>query len=226
VMTAIGDQPIDSDGKVGVRYDLRLSALYLIQKLAKDGAIDVTVQRDGRPLGLKVPLGRQRELVVPYLRNRLPRYFIYGPLVFCSATQEYIEQLGNQWEVYHARQGNPLMIRRYDKPAFAGEELVIVCSPMFPHAITKGYDDPNGFVIREVDGVAVKNLKHFVELLRDGKTPEVTFKFAKMTNRIQEHLVFDRRAMIAATEDILKDFGIRYAYSEDLRPVWELAAGR
>lgn len=226
VITAIGDRPIDSDGKVSVRYDLRLSALYLIQKYAKDGAIDVTLERNGRPMRLSVPVRRQRDLVVPYLRNRNPRYFIYGPLVFCNATQEYVEKLGNQWELYHARLGNPLTIRRYDKPAFAGEELVIVCSPMFSHAITKGYDDPNGFVIREVDGVAVKNLKHFVELLRDGKGAEVTFKFARMTNRIQENLVFDRRAMLAATEDILKEFGIRYAYSDDLKPVWELVKSR
>ena len=161
---------------------------------------------------------------MPFLRDRSPRYFIYGPLVFCSATQDYVEKVGNQWELFHGRAGNPLILRRYDRPAFAGEELVIVCSPMFSHAITKGYDDPNGFVITEVDGIPVKNLKHFVEVLRDGKGAQVTFKFAKMSNRIQEHLVFDRRAMIAATEDILKEVGIRYQYSDDLRPVWEVAA--
>jgi len=44
-----------------------------------------------------------------------------------------------------------------------------------------------------------------------------------MSNRMQENMIFDRRAMIAATEDILKDLGIRYQYSDDLRPVWEMA---
>jgi hypothetical protein len=94
---------------------------------------------------------------------------------------------------------------------------------MFPHPINKGYDDPNGFVIKEVDGIAIKNLKHFVEVLRDGRTPQVSLKFAKMSNRMQENMIFDRREMLAATEDILKDFGIRYPYSDDLRPVWEMA---
>jgi S1-C subfamily serine protease len=226
VITAIGGQPIDSDGKVSVRYDLRVSALYLVQKHAKNGMLDLAVQRNGRPLRISVPVARQRDLVMPFLRNRNPSYFIYGPLVFCSATQEYIEKLGNQWEIYHAKLGNPLMIRRYDKPAFAGEEMVIVCSPMFPHPINKGYEDPNGFVIKEVDGIPIKNLQHFVEVLRDGRGPQVTFKFARMTNRVQENMVFDRRAMLAATEDILKDFGIRYAFSDDLRPVWEMVQGR
>ncbi len=226
VITSIGGQPIDNDGKVAVRYDLRLSAFYLIQRHAKNGALGLTLQRDGQPLRVTVPVLPRRDLVVPYLRNQSPRYFIYGSLVFCSATQDYIERLGNQWELFHARQGNPLMVRRYDKAAFAGEELVVACSPMFPHPITKGYDDPNGSVVKEVDGIAVKNLKHFVEILRDGKGPQVTFKFARMTNRGQENLVFHRRAMLAATEDILKDFGIRYPYSDDIRPVWEVATGR
>jgi S1-C subfamily serine protease len=223
VITSIGGQPIDSDGKVSVRYDLRLSALYLVQKHAKGGLLDLTVQRDGQSVQIQVPLPLERNLVIPYLRNDSPRYFIYGPLVFCNATQDYIEKQGNPWELFQARMGNPLMSRRYDKPAFPGEEMVIVCSPMFPHSITKGYDDPNGSVVSEVDGVPVKNFQHFVEILRDGKEAHVSFKFAKMTNRGQEHLVFERGAMLAATEDILKEFGIRYPYSDDIRSFWDMA---
>jgi len=226
VITAIGGQSIDSDGKVTVRYDLRLSALYLVQKYAKDGMLDVSLLRDGKPMRLTVPVARQRELVVPYLQNRSPRYFIYGPLVFCTATQEYIEKLGNQWELFHTRAGNSLILRRFEKPAFPGEEIVIVCSPMLPHPIAKGYDDPNNYVVSEVDGVPIKNLKHLVEVLRDGTSREVTFKFARMTNRNRENMVFDRRAMLAATEDILKEFGIRYQFSEDLKPVWDVAQKR
>jgi hypothetical protein len=29
--------------------------------------------------------------------------------------------------------------------------------------------------------------------------------------------------MLAATDDLLKDFGIRYQYSDDLKPVWDVA---
>lgn len=223
VITAINGQSIDNDGKVSVRYDLRLSALYLVQKYAKDGKLDLSVVRNGKPMHLTVPVARQRELVVSYLNNRSPRYFIYGPLVFCAVTQEYIEKLGNQWELFHTRAGNPLILRRFEKPAFHGEEMVVVCSPMLPHPITKGYDDPVNYVVSEVDGVPIKNLKHMVEVLRDGTNPQVSFKFARMTNRNRENLVFDRRAMLAATEDLLKDFGIRYQYSDDLKPVWDVA---
>jgi hypothetical protein len=47
-----------------------------------------------------------------------------------------------------------------------------------------------------------------------------------MTNRGRETLVFNREEILAATESILKDFGIRYQYSDDIRPVWETAKAR
>jgi hypothetical protein len=65
-----------------------------------------------------------------------------------------------------------------------------------------------------------------VEVLRDGMSHEVTFKFARMTNRSSENMVFERGAILAATEDLMKDFGIRYQFSEDLKPVWDVAQKR
>src|SRR5438128_2996325 len=96
VITQIGNTPIDSEGKVAVRYDLRLSALYLVQKLAKEGYIDVTVFRDGKLIPMKLPVQSHRELVMPYLLNASPRYFILGPLVFSQATQDFVERASAQ----------------------------------------------------------------------------------------------------------------------------------
>jgi hypothetical protein len=225
VITHIGDQPIDSEGKVAVRYDLRLSAEYLLQKLAKSGAVELTVKRDGNLVKINLPLSPQRELVVPYLMNSNPRYFIYGPLVFSQATQDYLDRLGAQWQVNLSRWGNPLMARKYDKPGFEGEELVVICSPMFSHGITKGYDDPNTSVVNEVNGVKVKNLRHLVEILRDTSEKQIVIKFTKMLNRGRETLVFDRKDMLSATEEILNDNGIRYQFSDDIRGVWEKQRG-
>jgi S1-C subfamily serine protease len=218
VITKIGDTPIDSDGKVAVRYDLRLSALYLIQKYAKNGQVDLTVYRRGELVKLTMPVQSERDMVLPYLMNRSPRYFIAGPLVLSQATQEYVERLGIQRT---SQQTNPLISRRYDKPAFDGEELVVVSSPMFPHRITKGYDDPERSVVSEVNGVRVKSLRHIVEILRDSDEPQVTFKFARPGRRTHETMVFNRLELLEATGKILEDNGIRYPYSADLHSVWD-----
>ncbi len=221
VITQIGNTPIDSEGKVAVRYDLRLSALYLVQKLAKEGHIDVTVFRDGKLNPMKLPVQSHRELVMPYLLNASPRYFILGPLVFSQATQDYVERASAQRPLPASQQNSPLVTRRYDKPRFDGEELVVVTSPMFPHRITKGYDDPERFVLSEVNGQRLRSLQHLVQLLRDDTQSQITLKFARASRRTHETMVFNRAELLESTAKIIEENGIRYPYSSDLRPLWE-----
>ncbi len=224
VITQIGDVPVDSDGKVAIRYDLRLSAAYLSQKFAKNGLLPLTVYRDGKFLKINLPVSSKRDLVIPYIMDGQPRYFIAGPFVFSQTTQDYIERLGNQRPPSFGRQPSPLVTRRFDKPRFENEELVVVASPLFPHRITQGYDDPNRAVLSEVNGVPVKNLRHLVEILRDSTDEQIAFKFASSGVLTHETMVFNRAELIGATNRILEDNGIRYPYSPDLRAVWEAPA--
>ena len=223
VITMIGDTPIDADGKVAIRYDLRLSASYLVQKYAKNNSLPLKVFRKGNLVSINLPVGSQRELVIPYLLNASPRYFIFGPFVFSQTTQDYLERLGNQRPATFGRKPSPLITRRQDRPAFDNEELVVVASPLFPHRITKGYDDPNRSVISEVNGVPVRNLRHLVELLRDNRDEQISFKFASSGVLTHETMVFNRKDLLDATGKILEENGIRYPYSQDLRTVWETA---
>jgi len=206
---------------VAVRYDLRLSSSYLAQKFAKNGLLPLTVFRNGKSMRVDLPVRTQRELVIPYLMNENPRYFIFGPLVFSTTTQDYLERLGNQRPASLGQQSSPLVTRRYDKPAFPGEELVVVASPLFPHRMTNGYDDPHRAVLSEANGVQIKNLRHLVEVLRDSQEDQVTFKFAKSGSVNHETMVFKRDDLIEATGKILEENGIRYPYSTDLGGVWD-----
>jgi len=221
VITQIGDKPIDSDGKVAIRYDLRLSASYLVQKYAQNGFVPITVFRDGKLLPINLPVVNQRELVIPYLLEAQPKYFIFGPFVFSATTQDYLERLGNQRPSSFGYQPSPLITRRYDKPAFENEELIVVVSPLFPSRLTRGYDDPNRAVLSEVNGVKVKNLRHLVELLRDSRDEQISFKFASSGVLTHETMVFNRADLQEATAKVLEENGIRYPYSPDLRTVWE-----
>lgn len=221
VITRVGDQPIDSDGKVAVRYDLRLSALYLVPHYAKNGTVGLTVFREGRFHSLNVPVLTKRELAMPYLLDRNPRYFIYGPIVFSQATQEFAERLRNQSTLELSKEASPLVVRRFDRPRIAGEEIIVVASPMFPHRIAKGYNEPYRSVLSTVNGVKVNNLRQLVEILRDNDGPQVTLSFVEKANHGPDVMVFNRAEILAATEDVLEDNGIRYPYSPDLRAVWE-----
>ena len=72
---------------------------------------------------------------------------------------------------------SPLATRRGDLPKFEGEELVVVTSPMFPTRSARDTTTRSTKIVKEVNGVPIKNLRHFVEVLRDSKEKFTTIRF-------------------------------------------------
>ena len=216
VITKIGDHDIDNVFMAKFRDNLRLKFEYFIQALAKDGKLPLTIVRDGKEMAIELPVSVKSDELMKSLRGRYPSYFIYGPLVFSPATADFLGTMPGMQAAFGIP-GSPLGARRTDKVAFPGEELVIVASPMFPHKIGKGYANPMGKVVKEVNGTQIKNLKHLVETLRDAKEKYITITF---NDRNSETLVFDRAETLKATDEILSDNSVRQQASEDIAPIW------
>jgi len=217
VITHIGPHAIDQQGDVKVRDDLRLSYAYFVPKAVVDGKIPLTVLRDDKKIELKAPVTTKDELLMPFLGNGYPRYFIHGPMVFTVMTQEMATKMVGPMEMYLRAYGNPVLARQYDRPAFPGEELVVLGIRLFPHEISKGYDTATCALVETINGTKVKNLAHLVELIRDTEGEYLTVGLCGR----YEVLVFNRQELIDATEEILADEGIRNQYSDDLKDVWE-----
>jgi S1-C subfamily serine protease len=222
VITKIGDTKVDNEGMIKVGPNLRIRFSYLIQKIARDGKVPLTVVRDGKELAIELPVSPNHPRLLPYLKGTYPSYFVYGPLVLSPATEDIVAAItsgANAAAVNAALSltGSPLLARRGDKPAFEGEELVVVPSPFFPHKLSKGYSSPAGRVVKTINGVAIKNLRHAVAVLRDAQDDFITIEFA---GRASEALVFPRQEMVAATEEILTDNGVRSQGSADTLAVW------
>ncbi|HWB09387.1 MAG TPA: trypsin-like peptidase domain-containing protein [Pirellulales bacterium] len=218
VITHIAGTPLDSASRVQVDGDLNLPFQYLVPKLAKDGKLPVTVVRGGASMSLEVPVDSREDLLVPFLRLGYPRYFIYGPLVFSPASREMLVALGPRWLGTLLQRGDPLIGRVSSRPAFEGQELVLVASPMFPHRLTKGYSTPTMAAVETLNGIPVRNLRHLAELLRYMTAEYLEFKFA---GHGVETLVFRRQEIADATEEILSDNEIRKRASDDLAGIWE-----
>jgi len=74
-----------------------------------------------------------------------------------------------------------------------------------------------GAVVESVNGVPVRSLRHLVALLRDLKDDMVVLRFDQ---REGETMVLPRKEMVAATEGILSDNGIRSQGSADMMDIW------
>jgi S1-C subfamily serine protease len=215
VITRIGDQSIDDEGMVAIRNNLRVGFGYLIQHTARAGTVPLTVVRAGRTQQVQLPVPTHRALLIDALHGQYPSYFILGPVVFERATIESLQLIRGHGQ---AALGNPVIARLGDRPDAERQELVIVPAPLFPHALSKGYSDPTGCVLKSVNGTPVRSLAHLVALLRDLKDDYVVLDF---DNRASEAMVFPRAQLVSSTEAILSDNGVRAQGSPDMMKVWE-----
>jgi S1-C subfamily serine protease len=220
VITKIAGTPIDDQGMIKLGTDKRVNFQYLIQKVAKNNKVDLTIVRANKALDVQLPVANDRHALMSDLRGQYPSYFVYGPLVFSRATMQFLGFMRNNPGVMSSLGfiGSPLITRLGDTPSAEREELVVVSSPFFPHKLAAGYSNQSAGVIYSVNGIQVHSLKHLVALLRDLQDEFVVFEF---DHRDGEALVFPRKEMVASTEEILTDNGVRAQGSADMLEVWQ-----
>jgi S1-C subfamily serine protease len=216
VITKIGDVPVDDQGMVQIGANLRIRFGYLVQRLAKNGKVALTVVRAGKALVVQLPVSPAFPMLIPDRPGEYPPYFIYGPLVFSGVStltiQSGFREFGGA-SIFTS----PMVTRMMDAPAFPDEELVVMPSPFLPHKMAKGYSSPAGSVVKSVNGIAIKNLRHLVEVLRDNRQEFLTFELAQHGG---ETYVFSRKELDGATEEILTDNGIRSQGSPEVMKIW------
>ena len=220
IITNIGDTPIDNEGMIKLGDNLRVRFAYQIQHVARAGRVPLTVLRGGKTIAVELPVTPERPKLIPYLHGAYPQYFIFGPLAFSVATEDFlggITAASPTLLTALSSLGNPLVTRRSDQPAFAGEELVFVSSPFLPHKLSKGYGTPVLKVVESVNGIKIRNLAHLVTVLRDARDEFVVIEYA---TRMAETMIFPRAETMAATEGILSDNGIRAQGPPELMAIW------
>lgn len=219
VITHIGDSAIDNQGMVKLNANSRVRFQYRVQQVANNGAVPLTLVRNGAVIKVSLPVSAQRPMLIGDLQGDYPSYFIYGPIVFSRGTAEFLAAASSNATALAAMSfyGNPLVTRRGDAPDAAREELVVIAAPFFPHKLMTGYSNRFGAVVQSINGVPVRSLAHLVSLLRDQTDELLTIRFDQHGG---ETIVVPRKEMLAATESVLTDNGIRSEASPDMLKIW------
>lgn len=216
VITHIGDHPLDKQGMVLIRDDLKLDYTYFIPKLLKEGKVPLTILRDGKTMKVEVPTMTGSLQVFQPLGNHYPRYYIHGPLVLMEADSDLGLPLmkGMGPTLLSAR--SPWILRLGDSKQYPEEEFVMLGLRFYPHPISQGYEKTPPFsIISHINDTEVKNLRQAVKLLKHAEGEYLTIKLAGYNFQI----VFPREEAAELTEEILESEGIRNQCSPDLRDV-------
>lgn len=227
VITKIGDTQVASEGMIKLGANSRIAFSDLVQRLAKNGKLPLTIIRKGQEKQIELPVGPEPNLAVARLNGAYPSYFVFGPLAFTSASLEMLGGLSDsqnqEWSNLLNSNGSSLLYRLYDHPKFDGE-CVVVSSSFFPHRLSKGFSNPMLNVVRSINGEKIKILDHLVEYLRDSKDEFSILEFDRRIN--SETFVFPSTEMLKATDDILSDNGIRSQGSPDTLAIWNAAKSK
>ncbi|XP_022727448.1 protease Do-like 2, chloroplastic isoform X1 [Durio zibethinus] len=205
VIVSFDDIHVGSEGTVPFRSNERIAFRYLIsQKFAGDVA-ELGIIRAGKFMKVQVVLNPRVHLVSYHIDGGQPSYLIIAGLVFTPLSEPLIEEESED------SIGLKLLAKaRYSLARFKGEQIVIL-SQVLANEVNIGYEDMSNQQVLKFNGTRIKNIRHLAHLVACCKDKYLVFEFED--NYLA---VLDRKAAMAASSRILKDYGIPSERSDDL----------
>lgn len=213
VLTHVDGNNVADDGTVEFRPKERTAVAFHIQKYQVGDDLKLRVLRDGQPMEMSLKLDRPmwHDWLVPQERyDVMPTYYIFGGVVFVPLTKNYIEQWGPNW--WQNAPDTLTVFLSENFPEKEGEEVVLALK-VLPSDINEGYHSVANWVIDEVNGKPISNLKELIASVESSSDPFVTF-----SGGTGQKLVLDREKAVGGKDAILKTYRVLADRSPDLLP--------
>ena len=162
------------------------------------------VLRDGAVVETFIPAAKKNRRIRGWMYDARPDYFVYGGFVFSTISYDYI-----------VRSEATFHDDLFKEKEFDGDEAVAI-SFCFPDTGIEGYIGCDKSLVRNVNGVKVRNLRHLVEIVDSCKNGFVCFGLDRDTEWDVKAVV-DAKEMREATVRVMKRNQIPADRSEDLR---------
>jgi hypothetical protein len=164
------------------------------------------IWRDKKEMELEVP-------VFTYIKDKLegnqyeslPRYYVYGGLVFTPISRDYMKTLPGAWtDTGNADLFYELFYRRHEQPETARTEAVALSS-VLPHAVNANFEVKGRMLVDKINGIRIDRLEDVVRAFESAPaTGQDTMEFGHEGT----FECLDRAEVRAANAEILKAYGI------------------
>ncbi|PFH32026.1 serine protease [Besnoitia besnoiti] len=163
VILAVDGVDVANDGTVFFREMERVNVSHSISSKFLGDTLRATVLRNKKVMDVVIPLIQENALVPKHQWDQKARYLIYGGLVFCPLTLEYLkDEFGVK---FNERAPASLLQPLADIFAQEEGEEPIILSHILASDLTSGYNFRN-CLLTHVDGQKVRNMKQLAKLLR------------------------------------------------------------
>lgn len=159
ILLEIENKKIANNGTIESQFGRVSFSLLLTTKQIGD-SVNFKVLRDKKIINVKYTLKNTKPLI-PIEFEEEPRYFIFGGLTFTPLTKNYLASIGRKSDEIQ------MLFYNQDKTDEL-DEIVVWTQAIFPHKINRGYYS-GAETVEKVNGIKVKNFKHFVELINNSE---------------------------------------------------------
>jgi S1-C subfamily serine protease len=205
VVLKVGDYEVGSDGTIIYKGN-RVFLGVAISDMQSGDKIKFTVWRDKAEKVIDLP-------VFTYSKDRaegneyenLPRYYVYGGLVFTPLSRDYMKTLPGAWtDPANSELFYELFYHRHEQPETARAEAIVL-SAVLPHSVNANFDIKGHTLVDKINGVRINRLEDVIKAFETAP--------AEGQDRLEfypEHSFecLERTEVRQANAEILKAYGI------------------
>lgn len=196
ILMKLDGEPLANDGTFAWG-EQRLQLPAIIDRFHIGQSAEALVLRGGERLTVQVPLGRSVYPDRPY--ETLPRYYVYGGLVFVPLDRETVAAVGGNdpailYEYLYRQLEEPGAVR-------AGRVLLL---RRLDHAVNAALPTAGGAIVDTVNGKPVSSLEDLIAAIDGNAGKHHVIEFA----HLEDVAVLDREAASAANAAILKEYAV------------------
>jgi len=211
VLLSIAGYPIANDGTVEFRPKERTDYTHYIDAKQLGESINAEVLRKGTIEHLTFSLNQTRKayLLVPQEKyEQMPRYFIYGGIVFTPLTKNLLKRWGSDWP----DSAPSALVEEISNWVTEEKKEVVTALKILAADVNTGYHDIRTWVVTEVNGKEIKDFDEFFQIVTHATEPYLVFK-----DEMGYQIVIDRKKAEESHEQVLRTYRIERDLSPDLR---------
>jgi S1-C subfamily serine protease len=205
VLLRVGPYDIGSDGTILYEGN-RVYLTAAFSEIQHGEKVPLKVWREGKELDISLPLYTyKKDLVEGNQYDVLPRYYVYGGLVFVPLSRDYLRTLGAGWgDPANAPLTYELFYRKHESPEKARPEPVLLAS-VLSHSVNANFGVRARALVDKINGIRIENLEDVVRAfaLETGKDEHLIEFGADQTLE-----AINRKRADAAHAEILKTYGV------------------
>ncbi|HSH17072.1 MAG TPA: trypsin-like serine protease, partial [Verrucomicrobiae bacterium] len=203
VLLKVGEFPVASDGTITYRGNI-VNLGMAVTEYQHGEKVPLVIWRGGEEVKVELPVYVLSDDAATGSQYTLPRYFVYGGMVFTPLSRDYLVTLGRSWmesvsqdiiaELYYRRDMEPE--KKRTEPVMLADVLT--------HPVNVNFEVKGRLMVDKINGIRIDKLEDVIRAFESNRNAQHTIEFSPM-NHVEG---LDRAQADQANPEILKQFGI------------------